>query len=572
MGAAGDDGVKEQMRAGIPILRCSAIGAVAGLLILSIAAPADSRPGAAELIRELGCGVCHTGLAEGSTVSAKAPSLGYAGLRYSPAYLFHYLQNPEPVRPDIGPSRMPDFHLSRRESLALTLFLAQQRTVPDEAMTFPGELDDRAIGSPAVLTQGKAAVDESRCLACHRLSTEGRDTGTDLATVGFRLDAGWARRFLADPQHYHPGISMPALFYARNDSGTLNELVPDAGEKIQSIVHYLFSLASEHERELQRTFDKALAEHPEVDAETGRRIFVAQNCAACHGHSTIGATKNAPDLSAEGSRVREDWLTGYLKRPKPVRPFGYYPGTGSRMPDFRLTDEEVVALTDYLMMQYDPADTRVVPSPPLSAFSMNKAHRLIKEKLSCLGCHQLGNDGGRIGPNLSRVKDRLSPNAVRLLTKHPRSSIPDTVMPTPALPERTLDLIANYLLRLDIPTEDTTYLSLIDNPPYFYSDQTGGERLYNQYCASCHGVQGDGRGFNATYLPRPPTKHSDRAYLSGRPDDTLFDGIYAGGHILGKSPRMPGWGHTLSRDEITSLVRYIRLLCQCRGPAWSLDN
>ena len=54
-----------------------------------------------------------------------------------------------------------------------------------------------------------------------------------------------------------------------------------------------------------------------------------------------------------------------------------------------------------------------------------------------------------------------------------------------------------------------------------------------------------------------------------RPDDSLVDAIAGGGAIMGKSARMPAFGATLTRDEIRSLVQYVRTLCRCEGPAWS---
>jgi mono/diheme cytochrome c family protein len=59
--------------------------------------------------------------------------------------------------------------------------------------------------------------------------------------------------------------------------------------------------------------------------------------------------------------------------------------------------------------------------------------------------------------------------------------------------------------------------------------------------------------------------------MSTRSDDVLFDGIYAGGRILNRSPRMPAFGESLSVDEIRSLVRYMRSLCGCRQPAWARE-
>jgi mono/diheme cytochrome c family protein len=93
--------------------------------------------------------------------------------------------------------------------------------------------------------------------------------------------------------------------------------------------------------------------------------------------------------------------------------------------------------------------------------------------------------------------------------------------------------------------------------------------LYARACAACHGDRGGGDGVNAPNLPVRPTAHADSAYMSTRPDDTLFDGIYGGGYILNKSARMPAFGATLTREQIWGLVHYLRVLCRCQDPAWS---
>jgi mono/diheme cytochrome c family protein len=60
--------------------------------------------------------------------------------------------------------------------------------------------------------------------------------------------------------------------------------------------------------------------------------------------------------------------------------------------------------------------------------------------------------------------------------------------------------------------------------------------------------------------------------MSARPDDSLFDTIAAGGAVMNRSPRMPAFGATLTPAEIRALVRHIRSLCRCEGPAWSRNE
>lgn len=88
---------------------------------------------------------------------------------------------------------------------------------------------------------------------------------------------------------------------------------------------------------------------------------------------------------------------------------------------------------------------------------------------------------------------------------------------------------------------------------------------YQWYCAQCHGVKGKGNGINSTFLTVPPRDHTKADYLETRTDEQLFNAIKLGGVAVGRAPCMPAWGHTLDEEMITSLVRYIRELCQCEA-------
>lgn len=222
-----------------------------------------------------------------------------------------------------------------------------------------------------------------------------------------------------------------------------------------------------------------------------------------------------------------------------------------------------------LLMRVQGAPGKPPWSPrALSPFDVAKAEWLIHNRLPCLGCHELGGEGGRIGPSLSGLKGQRTPDHVYSMIRDPQGSI----MPRVPMSQATLDLIASYLVQRE-PTHSAPLrppLAALNRPPTTQAGVT--EVLYARSCSPCHGVTGGGDGYNAPFLPVRPTAHADKTYMSRRSDDALFDAISAGGYVMNRSNRMPPFGQTLAREQIWSLVRYLRVLCRCEGPTWSRDN
>ena len=200
----------------------------------------------------------------------------------------------------------------------------------------------------------------------------------------------------------------------------------------------------------------------------------------------------------------------------------------------------------------------------LSTFSRRKAESLLKDHLSCLGCHKLNGDGGTVGPDLTTVRERRSPEYIASMVADPQRVVPGSAMPRIAMPDATRDLIIRYLGGVASNQAPAPRpLAANDASP------SNAGQLYGKWCASCHGPTGKGDGPNASNLPVKPAQHSARDAMSARPDDSLFDTIASGGAVMNRSPRMPAFGGTLTSSEIRALVRHIRTLCRCEGPAWS---
>lgn len=420
-------------------------------------AAAQEAHGGQVLIEALGCAACHSGVPGGEAIREVAPPFGDGAAPMAPAYVFHYMADPQTVRPDIAPARMPRYELDERQRVALALFVTNDREM--------------------------RGVDEA--------------------------------------------------------------------------------------------LRAAMARHADADRAEGAALFETLNCAGCHVHPEAPPRVTAPDLSLTGLRVRPEWLTGYLANPVTIRPAGPVPGEGGQMPDFRLDAAEAASIADYLLELEGPdgadppAEVADWEPQALSPFAMQKAGTLLRNRWSCLGCHQLGEDGGRIGPRLDGVAQRLRPGYVRAIMQDPAHLAPGTIMPASLEQPDRLDLIASFLLGRD---GEWAGSETVADLPALPDATAPGAELYAARCAPCHGVGGAGDGFNAPFLPVTPTVHADSAAMALRPDDTLYDGIHAGGWILGKSHRMPAFGASLDDGEKRALVAYIRALCRCEGPAWSRDG
>lgn len=409
---------------------------------------------------------------------------------------------------------------------------------------------------------GRALAAELGCGACHGGApgpAAVRDRAPAFGAEGAPLAADFVFAYLADPVRRRDDIGLSRM--------------PDFRLDEAERVALALLLGSPAAGPPSGTLAAARDRHPEATDEVGRRIFGALGCSGCHAGVEGVNPIEGPDLTREGVRVQPEWLSGFLRDPVAVRGDGHPTLGAARMPDFRLSGEEAATLSTWLEglgSRFATLDTT-----SLTGFETERTRRMLEDRVACLGCHRVGDEGGGIGPPLDGLGERLEPSFVVEMILDPQRAAPGSPMPPQPMPAREAARLARYLLERGATLTPPDRASLVDADHHAWktpADTTRGARLYARHCTACHGPEGRGDGWNAAALPVQPAVHADSARMSARPDDALFDGIWAGAWVLDGSPRMPAFGGLLSADEVRDLVTWIRTLCSCNAPPWSSDG
>ena len=235
---------------------------------------------------------------------------------------------------------------------------------------------------------------------------------------------------------------------------------------------------------------KGIEHHP------GEALVEKIGCLNCHSLDGQGG-QVAPDLNHVHERLHENWLFMFLKEPYDIRPLGYIPYSGIRMPNLRLSDEEAKAIANYLStLNEHEIRRRTHLTQHLNRREnlkedVQKGQELVQQQ-PCLNCHSIRGKGGKVGPDLSDVGTRLQPAFIYLWIENPQSFEPNTLMPNLGLNDEQLYPLTRYLmsLRRDLPPVPDRTLS--GQLPLSPTQVAQGEKLFRDLCIRCHQLHGQG--------------------------------------------------------------------------------
>lgn len=195
--------------------------------------------------------------------------------------------------------------------------------------------------------------------------------------------------------------------------------------------------------------------------------FFRQNCVSCH---TIGGGRlTGPDLKDLSTRQDRAWLVDFMLNPKSVidsgDPYALELMGQSRdvvMPTIAgLAPDLVTALLDLIDMESDLPESQFqglqFSDRPFTAADIEKGRqiflgtgRLVNEGPACISCHTMrglgGLGGGRLGPDLTRVYERLQgrKNLAAWLFAPATTTMQPLFQNHPLRPEEILPLVAAF--------------------------------------------------------------------------------------------------------------------------------
>jgi len=187
----------------------------------------------------------------------------------------------------------------------------------------------------ATVDYGGRIYEALKCGQCHNTTATGQGDNLppSLAYAGNRFQASWTVGYMRD---------VPRRRYEKKYRRPLTRM-PDYRMKPSELRGIAAFLSSLRRNELFEKEAKDFEGATKSQIEQGRELFELEACAHCHVLGGRGKTRG-PDLTGAGTRLNAPFIFQMIKTPQSLIPEG-------EMEDSFMNDEEILALTLYLMTQ-----------------------------------------------------------------------------------------------------------------------------------------------------------------------------------------------------------------------------
>jgi mono/diheme cytochrome c family protein len=242
----------------------------------------------------------------------------------------------------------------------------------------------------------------------------------------------------------------------------------------------------------------------------GRELLRRLNCGGCHHLEGIERSAMfGSDLTNVGTKVSRAWLYKWLKEPQTltdrsgnITVNGYATEGSLRMPQFRLTESEVRALSAYLSsLKVRPIDPYPFAPRVVAAWSnrpdLTDHGELRFRQMFCSTCHSLavtrGGEtqliGGNIGPELTKVGSKVNADWLTAWLQDPQRYLTHSSMPRYRWSDEDLYTVTQYIMT-KLTDQDLLNGVPALGAPTEREIQSGQQLFLEKGCVSCHVIEG----------------------------------------------------------------------------------
>jgi len=379
------------------------------------------------------CISCHTVEGRGN---GSAPELSGVGSKVTRRWLVAFLADPQRFYPD---TRMPRYHFSGHDVADLADYMMEEFTDPSAPAPTPG-----LHSADRVVQAGETIFRRAGCNGCHQIGgkAQGAAIGPELTGIGDkpvgRLDFGrradlpralpdWLAAKVTNPRSFRDGLKMPRFGFTEHETEALTTALLSLGHQPVPVAY-------------QVPVHEAAYTPPGRFGELVRQY----RCLSCHQIDGVGGDISTAPLTAEGSKVRQSWLAGFLKLPTTVRPI-----LEERMIQLQMPDEERAFIAGFAenVLRNDSIPAEIFPAAP-PADQVERGRRLFHERYGCQACHMIGGKGGFYGPVLDGAGERLKTGWIYSWLKGPQRWRADAREPDYGLDDADARALTAYVATL----------------------------------------------------------------------------------------------------------------------------
>jgi mono/diheme cytochrome c family protein len=342
------------------------------------------------------CLTCHKLNGRGGDL---APELGRIALKTNRNWLKAWVSNPQRWN---FITIMPRYNLPTEAVSNLVEYLIDESETdePETAENKPVIQKHSAADQKGSEIRGRNLFTNKGCLNCHRMwgvektgnfaSSLAEMADLDTDHLGFgdatipKNKYDFITTKLQNPKLFGKDLIMPFYNLKPEEIGQITLALMGKSQKIP-----------ESYRVQPKIKDHHLPKGPVGE------LFDKYRCLSCHKVRGVGSDL-APDLTAEGSKVKKDWLKAYLRTPYAIRPY-----LTERMPRFNLIEAEADLLANYVSLALREENIDWLEVPKKNGDTVI-GKQLYFEKFTCQSCHSIGSNGGYYGSALDTVGDRLT--------------------------------------------------------------------------------------------------------------------------------------------------------------------